>query len=110
MNTMTKKHAGPRVRHIPQRTCIGCRATSAKRQFVRIVRTVEGRVEVDLTGKKAGRGAYVCRQKSCWDLALKRDQVGRALKTTVMADDRQALVAFGATLPESAPDDPAAAS
>ncbi len=110
MNTATKKHAGPRTRHIPQRTCIGCRTTSAKRQFVRIVRTLDGRVEVDPTGKKAGRGAYLCRQQSCWDLALKRDQVNRALKTSLSADDRRALAAFGATLPVSAPDVPAAAS
>ena len=55
---------GPlRQRHIPQRTCVGCRTTTAKRQFVRIVRTAAGRVEVDLTGKKAGRGAYLCREQ-----------------------------------------------
>jgi uncharacterized protein len=101
---------GPRPRHIPQRTCIGCRTTSAKRQFVRIVRTAEGRVEVDPTGKKAGRGAYLCRQQSCWELALKREQVGRALKVTLAAADREELAVFGATLPDTAPEEQAGAS
>jgi predicted RNA-binding protein YlxR (DUF448 family) len=95
---------GPRPRHIPQRTCIGCRTTSAKREFVRIVRTLEGRVEVDPTGKKAGRGAYLCRQRSCWETALKRDHVARTLKVTVTAEDREALATFGAALPDAAPE------
>lgn len=97
--TGPERRQGPRPRHIPQRTCIGCRMTSAKREFVRIVRTPEGRVEVDPTGKKAGRGAYLCRQRSCWELALKRDQIGRALKVSVAAEDREGLAAFGAGLP-----------
>lgn len=66
-------------------------------------------MEVDTTGKKAGRGAYLCRQQSCWSLALKRDQVGRALKTSLSPADREALAAFGATLPATAPEDPAGA-
>jgi len=73
---------------------------------VRIVRTVEGRVEVDPTGKKAGRGAYLCRQQSCWHTAIKREAIGRALKISLFPDDRQALAAFGSTLPETAPDEP----
>ena len=95
---------GRRPRHVPQRTCIGCRSSSAKREFVRIVRTGEGRVEVDPTGKKAGRGAYLCRQRSCWDTALKRDAVSRALKVTLAPGDREALAAYGAALPLAAPD------
>lgn len=101
---------GPRPRHIPQRTCIGCRTASAKRQFVRIVRTAEGRVEVDSTGKKAGRGAYLCRQRSCWETALKRDLVARALKVALTGSDRDELAAFAATLPETAPELQAGAS
>lgn len=94
-----KRQPGSRPRHVPQRTCIGCRSTSAKREFVRIVRTVSGGVEVDLTGKKAGRGAYLCKQSGCWELALKRDHVARALKTSVGPADREALAMYGATLP-----------
>jgi predicted RNA-binding protein YlxR (DUF448 family) len=92
---------------VPQRTCIGCRGTSAKRQFVRIVRTLDGRVEVDPTGKKAGRGAYLCQQRSCWETAIKRGHIARALKVTLNAADLEALAAFGAALPDTAPEQPA---
>lgn len=98
-----KAGQGVRAKHIPQRTCIGCRESSAKREFVRIVRTVEGTVEVDPTGKKSGRGAYLCRRRPCWETALKRDAVGRALKIALPAEDRVALSAFAATLPDTAP-------
>jgi predicted RNA-binding protein YlxR (DUF448 family) len=105
--TQATRQKGIRPRRIPQRTCIGCRMTSAKREFVRIVRTPDGRVEVDPTGKKPGRGAYLCRQRGCWEAALRRDQVGRALKTALSAEDRAALAAFGAALPLIAPEEPA---
>ena len=105
MNATAKVRAGQGVRakHIPQRTCIGCRESSAKREFVRIVRTVEGTVEVDPTGKKSGRGAYLCRRRPCWETALKRDAVGRALKVALPTDDRAALSAYAATLPDADP-------
>jgi predicted RNA-binding protein YlxR (DUF448 family) len=104
MVTSRSRPKGPRPRRVPQRTCIGCRTTSAKREFVRIVRTLDGRVEVDPTGKKSGRGAYLCRQRSCWETALKRDQISRALKVGLSAADREALVAYAAALPATAPD------
>ncbi len=81
--------SGPRLkpRHVPQRTCIACRGTEAKRGLVRIVRTPEGRVELDPTGKKNGRGAYVHESRDCWDAALKRDRLAHALKVSVPAED-----------------------
>jgi predicted RNA-binding protein YlxR (DUF448 family) len=89
-----------RPRHVPQRTCIACRSTEAKRVLVRVVRTPEGRVELDATGKKNGRGAYVHEQRACWDEALKKDRLGRALKVSVPAADLQTLSEHAATLPE----------
>ncbi len=80
-----------RPKHVPVRTCVACRATEAKRELVRVVRTPEGRVELDPTGKKAGRGAYVHETRECWELALKKDALSRALKVTVGAEDREAL-------------------
>ncbi|MEX0786762.1 MAG: YlxR family protein [Dehalococcoidia bacterium] len=80
-----------RPKHVPQRTCVGCRTTSAKRDFARIVRTPEGSVEVDVDGRRSGRGAYVCANRSCWEAALKGDRLARALRTTVSAADREAL-------------------
>lgn len=79
-------------RHVPQRTCVGCRETGAKREFVRVVRTPIGTVEVDPTGKKSGRGAYLCRRPECWQAALKKDRLGHALRTTLSEADRAALL------------------
>jgi predicted RNA-binding protein YlxR (DUF448 family) len=88
--------------HVPQRTCVCCRATSAKREFVRVVRTPEGTVEVDLSGKRAGRGAYLCAQRSCWQEALKKDRLAHALRITISAGDRDALQRYAEQF-ESAP-------
>jgi predicted RNA-binding protein YlxR (DUF448 family) len=64
---------------------------------VRIVRTPDG-VEVDLTGKKPGRGAYLCRQQSCWQEAMRKNRLDAALKTKLGADDRLKLNEFAASL------------
>ena len=71
---------------------------------MRVVRTLEGKVEVDPTGKKNGRGAYLCRQRTCWELGLHRGAIDRALKQQVPADNRAALDAFAASLPPVIPD------
>jgi predicted RNA-binding protein YlxR (DUF448 family) len=78
------------MKHTPLRTCIGCRQTQSKRSLIRLVRTAEG-VAVDLTGKRAGRGAYVHAERSCWEAALKGGQLERALRTKVSAENRAAL-------------------
>jgi uncharacterized protein len=84
-------------RHIPQRTCVACRSERPKRDMVRIVRSPDGAVEVDPTGKRSGRGAYLCLQPPCWQAALKRHALDKALKTELTAADREALAAFGAS-------------
>ena len=78
---------------LPQRTCIACRSTSGKREFVRLVRTDRG-VEVDLIGKKQGRGAYLCPNPDCWETALKKGRIEAALKTKLTPDDRLHLTEF----------------
>ena len=85
-------------RKTPQRTCIACRSTTGKRELVRIVRTPQGSVELDLTGKKSGRGAYLCRSADCWEAGLKKDRLAHALKTTIGNEDRQRLAEFAAGL------------
>ena len=87
-----------RPRHVPQRTCVGCRTTAPKRGFVRIVRTPAGRVVVDPTGKAAGRGAYLHASPSCWEVGLKRGRLAQSLRVTIAEEDRQALAAHAATL------------
>ncbi|HEX5939827.1 MAG TPA: YlxR family protein [Dehalococcoidia bacterium] len=80
---------------------MACRVSGPKREFVRIVRSAEGTVGVDETGKRPGRGAYLCRRRACWDTALgaKRDILGHALKTGLGAADREALRQFALGLP-----------
>ena len=78
-----------RRRHVPQRTCVGCRETQAKRELVRVVRGPNG-VEIDPSGKAPGRGAYVHEQRSCWEKAL-TGSLARALRTDLDAHSLQAL-------------------
>lgn len=76
----------PKKRKTPLRMCVGCRDMFDKRQLIRIVRTPEGSVEVDPTGRKNGRGAYVCRRPECLQRAVKSGQLQRSLKTEVPAE------------------------
>ena len=88
----------PATRRLPQRTCVVCRSTTAKRELVRIVRTPAGSVEIDLTGKANGRGAYLCNNADCWDAALKRDRLSAALKVKLSAGSREKLAEFAGRL------------
>jgi uncharacterized protein len=90
-----------RMKHVPQRTCVGCRTVMAKRQLVRVVRTTDG-VLVDPTGKLAGRGAYLHDRRSCWEFGL-AGSLAHALKTELTAVDRERLDAFMNTLPQPEP-------
>jgi predicted RNA-binding protein YlxR (DUF448 family) len=90
-----------RPRRVPQRTCVACRATSGKRDLVRIVRTPAGTVEVDETGKKAGRGAYLCANPACWAEALKKGRLDSALRSKLSADDRLRLSEYATTIREA---------
>ncbi len=93
------KPKGPRPKHVPIRTCIACRQESGKRELVRIVRTVTGEVKLDPTGKQAGRGAYICRSRPCWEQALQGNRLAAALKTTLSAENLAALREYATTLP-----------
>ncbi len=99
-----KKRKGLKPRHIPQRTCIVTRQTGDKRGLIRLVRTPEGRVEVDPTGKKNGRGAYLTADRAIWERALKGNILGRALKVTINLEDMATLHAHAETLPVSSED------
>ena len=95
------KNKPVRKKHVPQRTCVGCREVLPKRSLIRIVRSSEA-VEVDPTGKMAGRGAYLHNQRSCWERGLK-GALAHALKTELTDKDRENLLAFMASLPEDEP-------
>ena len=91
-----------KTKHIPQRTCVGCRTTSSKREFIRVVRTPEDAVRVDESGKAAGRGAYICTRAECWTEATKKDRLANALRTTISQADREELQHYGARLQSAA--------
>jgi uncharacterized protein len=98
---VAKQPKGPRPKHIPQRTCIACRKVEPKRGLRRLVRIDGNRVAIDPSGKRAGRGAYLCNERRCWEAALKRTVIERALKIAELEpEDRQMLVAHAATLPD----------
>lgn len=96
---MKKKPVG-RVKHIPQRTCVGCRETLPKRQMIRIVRKADG-VFIDPTGKVAGRGAYLHDKYTCWSRGIK-GAIANALKIELNDDDRARLETFMNSLPKEA--------
>ncbi|HEY69110.1 MAG TPA: YlxR family protein [Anaerolineae bacterium] len=93
---MTARKKGRR-RHVPQRTCVGCRQVLPKRSMTRIVRTPEG-VRVDPTGKTPGRGAYLHNQRSCWEVGL-HGALAKALRTELTMADREYLTGHMAALP-----------
>lgn len=73
-----------------QRTCIVCRTTSAKAELIRVVRTPEGQVKLDSTGKANGRGAYVC-GRNCFETALEKHRFEGALKMKLNEEDKESL-------------------
>jgi predicted RNA-binding protein YlxR (DUF448 family) len=96
--------AGPRPRHVPQRTCIACKQVRPKRELIRIVRTPDGHILLDPTGKKSGRGAYLCAKRSCWEPAVRKGKLEHEFEMTLLPEDRAALDAYIETLPvEAAP-------
>jgi predicted RNA-binding protein YlxR (DUF448 family) len=78
--------------------CIACRTSRDKRDFARIVRTADGELKIDESGRLAGRGAYLCRDAACWTAALERGTLGRALEAPVTAELREAIAARAAQM------------
>ena len=68
-----------RPRKIPERQCLGCNAHKPKRELLRVVKTPEGEILLDFTGKKSGRGAYICRDVACLRKARKSGRIERSL-------------------------------
>lgn len=89
-----------RPKHVPLRTCIACRETKSKRELLRIVRTPDNHVVIDATGKKSGRGAYLCARLPCWETAIKKKRLEQEFELAIADEDRVALDAYIATLPK----------
>lgn len=73
-------------RKVPIRSCVGCGTRRPKRELIRVVRTPDGQVVVDPTGKKSGRGAYICASTSCLMEAVKSARLSKALETEMPPD------------------------
>ena len=73
----------PKKKKIPERQCLGCNEHKPKIELIRVVRSPEGEISLDLVGKKSGRGAYICRSKKCLVRARKSKRIDKALNVTV---------------------------
>ena len=71
---------------IPMRMCVGCREMHEKRELIRIVKSAEGMVSIDMRGKAPGRGAYICRKSDCLERAMKSRALERALEHRIEPD------------------------
>ncbi len=71
---------------IPMRQCVGCREMKGKKEMLRIIKTPEGEILLDATGKKNGRGAYICQDRECLKKAVRTKGLERSLKTAVPED------------------------
>ena len=87
--------------HVPERTCVACRETKPKKELIRLVRCSDGSVEIDYEGRKAGRGAYLCKSKNCWESALskkRKDPLTYNLKANLSSENRKALIEYSESL------------
>lgn len=71
------------VKKIPQRMCLGCQERKNKKELIRIVRSPEGDISIDTTGKKNGRGAYICPDKACLEAVIKSKRLEKSLETEI---------------------------
>ena len=76
---------------IPMRKCIACNENKSKKELIRIVKDKEGHIEVDLTGKMNGRGAYICPNTKCLEMAMKKKQLAKALNVEIPNEIYQKL-------------------
>ena len=80
-----------KAKKIPMRMCVGCREMKPKKELIRVVRSPEGEVSLDATGKKPGRGAYCCFDAACLKRALKQGQLDRQLEVKLTDEVNQSL-------------------
>lgn len=83
----------PKQKKIPERRCVGCGESFEKKELIRVVRTAEGEVALDFTGKRSGRGAYICRKTSCFKAARKKKALERNLEVAIPEEVYDALEA-----------------
>ena len=85
-------------KHVPERTCIVCRSARPKRELVRLVYGPDGMAEVDTSGRKPGRGAYICRSPECWHKGVSKGKLEHALRGRINPENRARLIKFGTAI------------
>ena len=79
------------AKKIPLRKCTGCQEMKQKKDMMRVLKTAEGEIVLDTTGRKNGRGAYLCRSMGCFEQAVKNKGLERSLKVKVPAETYESL-------------------
>lgn len=82
----------PKVKKIPQRMCVGCQEMKPKKQLTRVVRTPDENIVIDPTGKRSGRGAYICQDPECLNKAIKGKRLDKALQRPVSQEVIESLM------------------
>ena len=80
-----------KVKKIPMRMCNGCMEMKPKKELIRIVKSPTGDISVDLTGKKSGRGAYICKDVECLEKAYKAKRLNKNLESEINAENKEKL-------------------
>lgn len=80
------------MKKVPERTCIACRTSRPKNELIRVVRDPQGEISLDFTGKKNGRGAYLCKDRKCLEKCVRSKGLDRALNCTVEEEVYQKLL------------------
>ena len=83
---------------MPQRTCIACGQKTDKRRLIRLVRVPDAGILVDPTGKRSGRGAYLCHQQTCWDKAINGQILNKAWNVILTSAEKQVIAAYKLTI------------
>ena len=80
------------IRKIPQRKCVGCNTSKDKKELIRVVKSAEGEISVDMTGKKNGRGAYICHDENCLKMAIKVKRLENAFECQISEEIYERLL------------------
>ena len=80
------------ARKIPMRKCIGCQEMKSKKEMIRVIKSSDDTLELDPTGKKNGRGAYICKSESCLSAAMKNKGLERSFKQAIPQEVYEQLV------------------
>ena len=81
-----------KMKKIPQRTCVGCGQVKSKKEMIRVVRSPEGEISLDRSGKKPGRGAYVCPDPDCIEKAIQNKGLEKALQVKISQETKDSLL------------------